>query len=102
MYCSKCGASVVGKYCSCCGQRIRSEAEEFNLIENRLRREFKSACAGSRVPLYYAHLAEACWLAATMKYQKRPSETVGFIEAVNSMDQVKYAARDLFNKLKDF
>lgn len=107
MYCKNCGAAVVGKYCSCCGQRVRSDVEEVRAIEKRLMKEFIDEC--TRDPggilvdgrLYLHHLAQACWLAALMKYQKDPA-TTPYIEAVNSLDDVKYAARALFKKVKDF
>lgn len=102
MFCSKCGAVVNGKYCSCCGQRIRSEIEEFDVIERRLRREFRAANADKVLPRGSHYLAEACWLAAGMKYKKDPRNGYSFIEAENSLCQMKHIAQGLFDKLKDF
>ena len=39
MFCSKCGAAVNGKFCSCCGQRVRSGIEEYRLAERRMRKQ---------------------------------------------------------------
>lgn len=108
MFCTKCGAAVTGKYCSCCGQKVRSQKDELELIEKRLKKEFCDSCTktpnGGYVELApaYGFLALACWEASVGKYKKLPSSTVNFIEAVNSLDKAKYAARDLFQKLKDF
>ena len=107
MFCNKCGAVVTGKYCSCCGQRVRSQKEELELIERRLKKNFTDACTKTRDSFVenapaMGFLALACWEAAVAKYKKIPSNTVGFIEAENSLSQAEIAARDLFNKLKDF
>jgi len=42
IYCKNCGAVVVGKFCSCCGQRVRTTLEEFRFAEKRAEREFKN------------------------------------------------------------
>lgn len=101
MFCSKCGAVVTGKYCSCCGQRARSEIEEFDVIERRLRRAFREECS-KKLPCGGFALADACWLAVSIKYKKDPRDGYSFIEAENSLCSMKHAARALFDKLKDF
>ena len=35
MFCKNCGAAVVGRYCSCCGTRVRSELEEYRAVEKK-------------------------------------------------------------------
>ena len=72
MFCNKCGAAVNGKFCSCCGQRVRSSLEEYRLAENRMRREFEKSCSekGNARELHLMHLASACWLASSMKYDR--------------------------------
>lgn len=108
MFCSKCGAAVTGKYCSCCGQKVRSHKDEVLLVEKKLKREFCDSCTKVNDSMFadnapaMGHLAIACWEAAIAKYVKYPSETVGYIESVNSLDKAKYAARALFDKLKNF
>lgn len=108
MFCTKCGAAVTGKYCSCCGQRVRSPKEELDLIEKRLKREFTDACTKTKDGGYVDNtpamgfLALACWDAAVAKYKKTPSNATEFVESVNSLDRAKYAAMSLFEKLKNF
>lgn len=72
MFCSKCGAAVNGKFCSCCGQRVRSSAEEYRLTERRLKREFVKAHSGTGTAYDLArmHLAEACWTASSLKHDR--------------------------------
>lgn len=105
VFCSKCGASVVGKYCSCCGQRIRSSEEEFKLEERRMEREFKNLNSrnnyGGLKDLYSSHLAQACWLAAAMKYRTEPSQT-GYQQAIKNLEYVRDKAQVLFDKLINF
>lgn len=103
MFCSKCGASVVGKFCSCCGQRVRSEIEEFRLTEQRARRAFLSECSELNGPAWWRHLADACWLTASVKYRKDPRfEGVSYAQALDNLEEIKFAARGLFNELRDF
>lgn len=72
MYCSKCGAAVIGKFCSCCGTRVRNRIEEFRLAEKRAEKAFKDACTYDSdrrlLGLDRMHLAMACWQAASIKY----------------------------------
>lgn len=42
VHCKNCGAVVVGKFCSCCGQRVTTILEDFRLAERRAAREFKN------------------------------------------------------------
>lgn len=74
MYCSKCGAVVVGKYFSCCGNRIRSELEELRLAERRAEKafihDFTHNAEGSWLASVNSHLVHACWLASFEKYSK--------------------------------
>lgn len=69
MYCKHCGAVAVGKYCSCCGRRLQSSVQEFDLEVGRLHREFyKKAYAESGKSLAHQHLASSCWIACELKY----------------------------------
>lgn len=102
MYCTKCGAVVIGKYCSVCGQRVRSEMEEYKLLKRRAEREYKRVCTqNGHADLYTNHIANACWLAALAKYEKRPDEA-RWSEVIASLDKIDCTARALFDKLKDF
>lgn len=42
-YCKKCGAVVVGKFCSCCGTRVRSDLRDFKLELSRRKHAFSNA-----------------------------------------------------------
>lgn len=109
MYCNKCGALVVGKYCSCCGTKIRSQLEELRLAERRTRKEFVRAMsyssAGALLGLSELHLAEACWIASYQKY------SLGKLcwaddqipqEAFDSITVVRDRAEQLFKRLINF
>lgn len=74
MICKNCGAAVVGKYCSCCGKRIRNDYEEFKRAERKAQQEFKrnaveKYAAGMPCGLMVVgDLATACWNACKIKY----------------------------------
>lgn len=74
MFCKKCGAAVVGKFCSCCGNRVRTNAEEYSLAANRAKREFIRDMTHDADDRYLepwrGHLAEACWLASSTKINR--------------------------------
>lgn len=63
-YCKKCGAVVVGKFCSCCGQKVKTDFEEFISAKNRQRRAFRRWAEQKDfnrygcIPLQVASLAE--------------------------------------------
>ena len=105
MFCTKCGASVVGKYCSCCGNRVRSSLEDLRLAEKRAKREFENACGNSEYPrrqLELLHLANACWLASYQRYNKSARYMIGDIippEAYDSLETVRIHAQKLFDQL---
>ena len=107
VFCNKCGAAVVGKFCSCCGTRVRSQLEEYKLVERAAEREFKKACTyedGRCLGLDRLHLASACWLAAHCRYGysalriDRPVPA----EAYKSLEAVRVHAELLFERLLDF
>ena len=43
MFCNNCGAVVTGKYCCCCGRKIRSAVDEFKLQKKNERQRFKES-----------------------------------------------------------
>lgn len=109
MYCKKCGAAVVGKFCSCCGFRVRSQLEEFRLEERRRAREFKNTCANisyQKMRFDLMHLADACWLASSARYGLC---TKGLLvwdtvpaEAYESLKNIESHAMALFLQLLNF
>ena len=103
MFCKNCGAAVVGRFCSCCGRRARSEIEDFRLTEQRKRREFLNDCRKPSEPAWWGHLAEACWYAAAMKYKKDPTlDGVSLAEANENLEEIRFHAWGLFCELRDF
>ena len=73
MYCKKCGAAVTGRFCCCCGERVRTNAEEIKRETRRLRNQFKDACIEKYDYPYvnYCHMAEACWNAAEVRSSEK-------------------------------
>lgn len=108
MYCSKCGAAVVGKFCSCCGTRVRSQIEEYRLAEKRAVKAFEKACTHDEnarlLGLDRMHLASACWQAAHFRYRKDHLRSDGSVpaEAFEALDTIRVHAEWLFNQLLDF
>jgi hypothetical protein len=108
MYCSKCGAAVVGKYCSCCGARVRSAVEELRLAERRAKKLFVDDCYKRNYPqreLELMHLGSACWQACEMRYGKGARYNIGDevpAEAFKSLETVREHAEKLFEKLMGF
>ena len=69
MYCKKCGAAVIGKFCSCCGTRVRTDAEEIRRMERQAKKEFiETVLTGWDV--YKKYLAESVWLASRLRLEK--------------------------------
>lgn len=108
MFCRKCGAAVNGKFCSCCGQRVLSDLEEFRKIERRMRREFIVACgsaSGFQYDLDLTHLADACWYASNARYNKSHGYYVGDhvpASVFDSLQDVWNHADKLFQALINF
>ena len=103
MFCKNCGASVVGRFCSCCGRRVRSEIEDFRLAQQRKRREFLNDCRTSADSAWWGHLAEACWEASSMKYRKDPTfDGASYMEAYENLEEIRFHAWGLFCELRDF
>lgn len=72
MNCRRCGAIVMGKYCSCCGARLRTDLDEYNAMLRKAKSEFKAQCRlygglGRQGSACY-HLADACWTASELRY----------------------------------
>lgn len=68
MYCTNCGATATGKYCSHCGRRILDDLGEFRRIEKATRKQFVNRYYTKLDNLCMLHLAEACWMACEFKY----------------------------------
>lgn len=108
MYCSNCGAVVVGKFCSCCGKRMMNDLEEFRRVErstfkeyrNHLKRYYRERC-----DLLVDHLLTACWYACDHKYGNDKvvgSYANGFVpspDAYQKLEIVKERATKLFERL---
>jgi hypothetical protein len=110
MYCSKCGAVVVGKYCSCCGTRYRSQLGELRLAERRAQKEFVRAKTytpnGRLLGLTNLHLATACWIASFEKYSTggcryKEGDSIP-ADAFDSLTTVRAKAEQLFEYLINF
>lgn len=102
-FCSKCGAAVQGKYCSCCGTKVVNDLERYRREERRLLKEFRSQ-ASDRFRRRLAdrvsaeRLADACWYAATVKIGDRldaanhptPASWVGLNTRTSSAQKLFY------------
>lgn len=102
MYCKHCGAVAVGKYCSCCGRRLRDNVDEFNIARRKMAKEFGFQ---SGKELVYQHLASACWIACEIKYGKdlilvTESGPVLAANAYERLEIVKAHATALYERLK--
>ncbi len=98
MYCSNCGAVVVGKFCSCCGKRVLGTLEAFRKQERKRLNDFKKQ-SGSDF-----QLAEACWYACQRKYGARlikaePGVFVPEPDAYEKLDLMEAKAKALFLRL---
>ena len=107
MYCNHCGAVAVGKYCSCCGRRLRSSVQEFDLEMGRLHKEFyKKAYVESGKSLAHQHLASSCWIACELKYLRNRcvngvnGELVLAPDAYERLAMVQAHATALYERLK--
>ncbi len=100
MFCSKCGAVVSGKFCSSCGQRIRTPLEEFRLEEKRRRRKIEEL-GRSLLGLPGLHIASACWLAVCLKYADCPALFGWYVpdSAFSNLEKADGEARDLFHEM---
>lgn len=108
MFCKECGAVIVGKYCSCCGTRVRSTLQEFRLAERRAKKAFLKEHAykdGKYLGIVVERFASACWHAATFRYGKYQS-MVGPdnvpSEAFEELEIVTRHAERLFCALLNF
>lgn len=102
MYCKHCGAVAVGKYCSCCGRRLRDNVDEFNIVRRKMAKEFSFQ---SGKELVYQHMATACWIACEIKYCKDPilfvcGERVLAPDAYERLEIVKAHATALYERVK--
>lgn len=103
MYCKNCGAVVVGKFCSCCGTKIRRDVDQYILDRRRMQKEF--ADAPKEYGSSYMHLATACWYVYECKLLKGDIVVIGgerFLapDAYERLAAVKAHATALFNRLK--
>lgn len=70
MHCKKCGEVVNGKFCSCCGTRVRTDAEEIRRMERQAKKEFCETVATIWESVYKKYLAETVWLASRLRQDK--------------------------------
>lgn len=74
MYCNNCGAVAVGKFCSCCGAKLRTEIEMFRLTAKRTHKEYMKQFERFHLPcpnpvnVAIDQIATACWYACEIKY----------------------------------
>ena len=100
MYCRKCGAVVSGKFCCCCGAKIRSMAEELRLAEFAERRAFKNRHRKDCEPWHF-WLAEMCWNLANQKYGAR-FRCEATQTDIDNLSVVSEHAERLFTLVVDF
>jgi len=102
MYCKNCGAAVVGKFCSCCGTRVRSDIEEYRRAERLAQKHFTRNAFSASGDVALERLAEACWHAANLRYAHwkiGPDGQIPF-DAFEKLETVKERASALFDKLR--
>ena len=105
MTCKRCGAALTGRYCSCCGSKVRTDLDEYKSLMRKVKAEYMKECAYYRTPDYrglaIGHLAEACWRAAEMRYGSIycGTEFVMTNEDLNNIEEVKEHATLLFRQL---
>jgi len=61
MFCKNCGAVITGKYCSCCGSRVRSAGQDFFLAVRKRKREFVNTRYHKANDLATMRTAAFCW-----------------------------------------
>ena len=98
MYCSNCGAAVVGKFCSCCGKRVAGELEAFRRYERKTIKDFTNEAGSNH------HLATACWYVCERKYGKDMLHVFGGVwtvapDAYEKLGLVEAKAKALFLRL---
>ena len=110
MYCSNCGAAVVGKFCSCCGKRVRSSLEEYRRVEKSTFKAYmqqfeKHYRDGIHWDLSAEHLISACWYACAQKYGRNDvirldnGECVPSPDAYEKLETVKRQATKLCERM---
>lgn len=101
MFCKNCGAAIVGRYCSCCGTRVRSELEEYRAAEKKAIREFVRQFyhpLDPNTPLSFMHLATACWYACEISEPNKVTYEVNPDSYVR-LNTVKQRATELCERL---
>lgn len=70
MYCKKCGAAVVGKFCSVCGERVRTNEQEYRLAMSRAKKSFvrEKTNQNPGCNLICDRVADICWFTCERKY----------------------------------
>lgn len=109
MNCRVCGSAVVGRYCSYCGARVRTDSDEYNSLLRRTKAEYKRECSfyrgEGRRSAAIDHLATACWLAAEMRYGTQWTCASTFVMTpadIDNIEAVKEHAMLLFRQLVAF
>lgn len=108
MNCRVCGSAVVGRYCSYCGARVRTDLDEYKSLMRRAKAEYNRECSlyrgNGRRGAAVEHLANACWLAAELRYGTEflGNDFVMTPADVNNIETVKEQAMLLFRQLVAF
>lgn len=88
MFCKNCGAAVTGKYCSCCGTRVRSDYAEFKLMLSRRKRAWINEKYGMS-GLQGDNVGHFCWTQAEMKVTRGINESHFNSRAIDPMSMVE-------------
>ena len=109
MNCRACGSAVVGRYCSYCGAKVRTDLDEYKSLLRRTKAEYSRECALYRTAgprgLAVDHLASACWAAAEMRYGSEWMRAIDFVMTpadVENIKTVREKAMLLFRQLVAF
>lgn len=102
MYCRNCGAVVTGKYCCCCGVKLRNLADEYKLAVRAEKKKFKESHRSDDISdNWHFWLAQQCWELANMKYGTTSYRNLP-PEAFDDLPKITEHAQKLFDLVVDF